>query len=144
MVEYMVLMSLALLLLSVILYLMLSHISGSSIELNIDTAQKSVNRLRDKSDFIYLLGYPSKTETRITIPSNVERFYVKGDLILMRVAVASLSDKSHTDVYAVVRGDLEADFSSICSPDCTPGNYMLVIEHNPPPADTINLTVRNV
>ncbi len=142
MMEYMILMSLALLLLSIILYTLVSQMSSASIEMNVDSAQKTITQLKDKSNFIYVLGYPSRTETRINIPSNVEEFIASDDLILMRVSIGSLAGESHTDVYGVVRGNLSSDFHTICSPDCSPGNYIMVIEHSPPPNNAINLTVK--
>lgn len=137
--EYMILMSLALLLLSTILYALVLQMSGASTEMAVDSAQKTVNRLRDKSNLIYILGHPSRTETRVNIPSNVEKFYASGDLILMRISMSSSVGDAYTDVYGVVRGNLTADFRSICNPGCSPGNYVVVIKHNPPPINTINL-----
>jgi len=142
MMEYMILMSLALLLLSIVLYTLVSQMSGASTEMNVDSAQKTINRLKDKSNFIYLLGYPSRTETRVNIPSNVEEFHASDDLILMRVSIGSFAGDAYTDVYGVVRCNLTADFHSICNPDCSPGNYLVVIEHTPPPNNVINLTVK--
>jgi len=140
--EYMLLMSLALLLLSIVLYTLVSQMSSVSTEMNVDSAQKAINRLKDKSNFIYVLGHPSRTEARINIPSNVEEFYASDDLILMRVSIGSFAGDAHTDVYGVVRGNLTADFNSICAPGCSPGNYIMVIEYTPPPSNVINLTVK--
>ncbi|MEA1924736.1 MAG: hypothetical protein U9M95_02600 [Candidatus Altiarchaeota archaeon] len=142
MMEYMILMSLALLLLSIVLYTLVSQMSSASTEMNVDSAQKTINRLKDKSNFIYVLGHPSRTETRINIPSNVEEFYASNDLILMRVSIGSFAGDAHTDVYGVARGNLTSDFNSICAPDCSPGNYIMVIEHTAPPNSAINLTVK--
>ena len=129
MLEYMALVSFAILLLSVILYSLMSYMIESTTQMNIDSAYKTVDIIKDKSDFVYVHGYPSKTEARITIPGNIERIDMSGNIIRMRLSIASHFGESYTDIYGVTRGNLTSNLQAICNPDCRPGDYILVIEH---------------
>lgn len=124
MMEYMVLMAIALLVLSAVLYVATNLIFGSASQMGVDAAQRTVETIREKVDFIYIHGHPTKTQTMVNIPSNIHNVTIRDHIIRLSVDI----EDCHTDVYEITRANLTANLSGICDGRCRPGNYLLVIE----------------
>lgn len=124
MVEYIALMAIALLVLSIMLSVATNLLFGSASQRGIDAAKRTVETIREKVDFIYIHGHPSRTQTRVTIPNNINNITIRDRLIRLRVDVGDY----YTDVYEITKANLTANISGICGGGCSPGNYLLIIE----------------
>jgi len=128
--EYMVMLALSLGIFVAILYVATSLISTASSHIGIDSAYRAVQEIREKADFIYIHGHPSKTQSNVYISPSVENVSINGKTVRIRVSV----DHSYTDIYAITKGQLTGDLSSIKRE----GYYVLNIESTP--NDLVNIT----
>jgi len=137
MVEYLVLMAIALLVLSIVLSVATNLMFGSASQRGIDAAKRTVETIREKVDFIYIHGHPSRTQTRVIIPNNINNITIRDHFIRLRVDVGNY----YTDVYEITKANLTANISGICGGGCSPGNHLLIIESTE--AGVVNITSSN-
>jgi hypothetical protein len=130
--EYMVMLALSLGIFAAILYVVSTLVATSSVQIGLDAAIRASDKMREASDFVYVHGYPSKTQVNVYIPPNVESVDILDNkTINVRIAIQD----SYTDVYDIAKGTILGNMSAITRE----GYYVLSVEAN---ADnTINLTV---
>jgi len=128
--EYMIMLAISLGIFAIILYVSTFLISTSTMQVGVDSAFRAVQTVREAADFIYIHGHPSKIQTQVRIPGNVEGFKISGQSIKITLS----SYQSYTDIYEVTKGNLTSDISLICPSQnfCKSGNYVLVFESMPP------------
>ncbi|HIE33787.1 MAG TPA: hypothetical protein EYP86_01445 [Candidatus Altiarchaeales archaeon] len=128
--EYMTMIALSLVIFLGVLYVATTMMTTSSIQISVDTAYRAVQGIKEGADFIYVHGHPSKIQSNIRIPSNVENISIHDQVIRMRL---SLGD-AYTDVYAVAKGNLNSSVeSNICTTEaCSEGNYIFVFNSMDP------------
>lgn len=124
--EYMVMLAISLGIFAAILYVSTFLISTSTTQVSLDTAFRAVQTIREASDFIYIHGHPSKIQTQIRIPTNVEEIKIANRSVKLSIT----SYNSYTDIYEVTKGNLTSDISLICPTprSCKSGNYVFVFE----------------
>jgi uncharacterized protein (UPF0333 family) len=130
--EYMIMLALSLGIFAAILYVVSTLITTSSIQIGVDAAIRASSRLKEAADFIYVHGYPSKTQVNVYIPPNVESVSILDNkTINVRVGIKD----AYTDIYGIAKGTVVGDFSPINKE----GYYVISVESN---ADNvINMTV---
>ena len=113
-----------------VLYVATTMMATSSIQISVDTAYRAVQGIKDGADFIYVHGHPSKIQSNIRIPSNVENMSIHNKTIRMRLSIGD----AYTDVYAVAKGNLNSSVESdICTTEaCSEGNYVFVFSSMDP------------
>jgi uncharacterized protein (UPF0333 family) len=125
--EYMTMLGLSLIIFAAVLYVATFLMSTSGMQIDVDTAYRAVQGVRESADFIYVHGYPSKIQSGINIPSNVEDVSIEGKVVRLRLNVG----KSFTDVYAVTKANMTATGAqdTICASNlCREGYYILNFE----------------
>ncbi|RLI93873.1 MAG: hypothetical protein DRO90_02975 [Candidatus Altiarchaeales archaeon] len=121
-----------------ILYIATTLITTSSIQVNVDAAYRAVQDIKESADFIYVHGHPSRIQTNIRIPSNVENITLNNKLIRLRVSVGSM----YTDIYAIARGNITSNLGICSSGICREGNYLFVFTSTDPATGyDVNITV---
>ncbi|MBD3260290.1 MAG: hypothetical protein GF334_01210 [Candidatus Altiarchaeales archaeon] len=130
--EYMVMLGLSLGVFAAILYFSSTLIASTSAQIGVDSAFRAVNHMQESSDFIYIHGYPSKTQINVYIPPSVEDVTIfNNNSINVRVGVGEY----YTDVHGVTRGLVQGDLSDIS----TEGNFVLdIYAHD---NEWVNITV---
>lgn len=128
--EYMTMLGLSLIIFAAVLYVATFLISTSGMQVDVDTAYRAVQGIRESADFIYVHGHPSKIPAEINIPPNVESISIEDKVVRIRLFVGG----SFTDVYAVTKANMTGAYaaSEICSPVCGEGRYVLVFQSMDP------------
>jgi len=126
--EYMTMLGLSLIIFAAVLYVATFLMSTSGMQIDVDTAYRAAQGVRESADFIYVHGYPSKIQSGINIPSNVEEVSIEGKVARLRLSVG----RSFTDVYAVTKANMTATNAvtgTICKSNiCREGYYILNFE----------------
>lgn len=139
--EYMVMLAISLGVFAGILYVSTFLVSMSTSRVGVDTAFRAVETIREASDFIYIHGHPSKIQTQVRIPSNIEEVKIFNKTVKLKIA----SYLSYTDIYEVTKGNMSLyNPTSICpgATNCRAGNYVLIFESLPTGAGyDVNVTV---
>ncbi len=122
--EYMTMLGLSLIIFAAVLYISTFLVSTSGVQIDVDTAYRAVQDIKQSADFIYVHGHPSKIPAGVRIPTNVETLSIQDKVVCIRLAVGS----SATDIYAVTKANMTASADEdICSGGiCGEGYYMLV------------------
>lgn len=123
----MTILGLSLIIFAAILAVAIFLMSTSSTQIDVDTAYRAVQGIRESADFIYVHGYPSKIQSSIHIPGNVEEVYMEGKVVRIRLGMGD----SYTDVYAVTKANITGSTAvgEICPQGvCKEGYYVLVFE----------------
>lgn len=132
--EYMTMLGLSLIIFAAVLYVATFLISTSGMQIDVDTAYRAVQGIKESADFIYVHGHPSKIPAEINIPSNVEDISIENKVVRIRLSVGG----SFTDVYAVTKANMtfaQEAYNEICSPSshvCGEGRYVLIFESMDP------------
>ena len=131
--EYMVMLALSLIIFSAIVYGTSILISSSSMQVGVDSAQRAVEKLKSSADFVYIHGFPSRTEVNVYIPPNIENLTILGtnNSVMARVSVG----ETYTDIYGVTKGKIYGDLSDVNKE----GYYVFRVESTS--EDSINITV---
>ena len=88
-IEYMMIISISLIILIPLLFLINSYISQGKDELKIRALEDSVDSLAEISDMVYFQGYPAKMTTKFYMPENVLMTNVTENLIRVRIRTTS-------------------------------------------------------
>jgi len=137
--EYMTMLGLSLIIFAAVLYVATFLMSTSNMQIDVDMAYRAAQGIRESADFIYVHGYPSKIQSGINIPSNVEEVSIGEKVVRLRLNVGS----SFTDVYAVTKANMTSDVvSSICTVNgCSEGYYILNFEALNPDLTHYDVTI---
>jgi len=139
--EYMTMLGLSLVIFAGVLYIATTLISTSRTQIDVDTAYRAVQGIKESADFIYVHGHPSKIQSSIHIPSNVEDLSIQGKVVRITLSVG----KSFTDVYAVTKANMTGSDArnEICSTGiCAEGYYLMIFESlDPSTGRDVNITV---
>jgi uncharacterized protein (UPF0333 family) len=139
--EYMTMLGLSLIIFAGVLYVANTMLSTSRPQIDVDTAYRAVQGIRESADFIYVHGHPSKIQSNIHIPSNVELLSIHDKVVTIRLSVG----ESFTDVYAVTKANMTGNFAvnGICSGGvCSEGYYLMIFESlNETMGYDVNITV---
>ena len=107
--------------------------------MGVDASFRAVNHIRESADFIYIHGYPSKTQINVYIPPYVENVSIVSDnCINIRVSIPGEGqdvEDSVTDIHGITRGRIQGNLSSLAES----GNYVLDIFADP--NDWVNISV---
>jgi uncharacterized protein (UPF0333 family) len=125
--EYMVMLAISLLIFAAIIAFSLGMVTNVKSQLNVDSAFKAVQEIKEASDFIYVHGHPSKIRRTVRIPQGVENITISNNLIRISVSTGS----SFTDIYDISKANITANdaLTFICSNGvCREGNYILNLE----------------
>ncbi|MCW1296417.1 MAG: hypothetical protein OH319_01915 [Candidatus Parvarchaeota archaeon] len=105
-IEYMILISLILLLLVPIwIYLMLSRIQLQD-DLSISYAKDAVNRIKDAADLVYIQGSPARVKVNIYIPENVHSINFTDRTIIIKLRTSAGLVDIHAETLANITGQL--------------------------------------
>ncbi len=130
--EYMIMLALSLGIFAAILYVVSTLITTSSVQIGVDAAIRASSRMKEAADFIYVHGYPSKTQINVYIPPNIESVtLIDNKTINIRIGIK----EAYTDVYGIAKGTVLGDVSPIMRE----GYYVISVESNSD--NTINMTV---
>jgi hypothetical protein len=137
----MTMLGLSLIIFAAVLYIATFLMSTSNMQIDVDTAYRAVQGIRESADFIYVHGYPSKIQSGVNLPANVEDVSVNEKVARVRLSVG----RSFTDVYAVTKANMTADVQSeLCDVNgCAEGYYILNFEALNPDLSfyDVNITV---
>ncbi len=134
--EYMVMLGISLTIFAAILYLTTVLISSSTSQIGVDSALRSVERIKEAADFIYIHGHPSKTRINVQVPSNIEDISIQNHVVKFRI----YAGLGYTDIYDVTKGNLTSNLEAICYGGyCREGYYVLNVESTD--LGVINITV---
>jgi uncharacterized protein (UPF0333 family) len=103
-VEYLVLTSLSLIILMVLLTAAYSRISSSEKQMDLDSAERAVARLKEAADFVYIHGDPTKLEVSVYFPVDIDPInsYIANKTINLGIWYGD----GHTDVWMGTRGNV--------------------------------------
>lgn len=139
--EYMTMLGLSLIIFVGILYVATIMISTAGTQIDVDTAYRAVQGIKESAEFIYVHGHPSKIQSNIHIPSNVEDVSIQGNVVRIRLSVGEV----FTDVYAVTKANMTGDMAvnEICQGGiCGEGYYLMIFESLNQTTDyDVNITV---
>ncbi len=125
--EYLVLTGFTMLVLLILLVAAYNRINSSEKEIDINSAERAVTRMKEAADFVYIHGHPTKLKISVYIPSDIDetRSFIANKTINLAVNVAG----SHTDVWRSTRGEVGWDLygSSTAFPS-KEGYYVLTVE----------------
>lgn len=122
--EYMVILGITLAILVAVLLVVNNMLNSSTQQIGASSTYSAMESVREGADFIYVTGHPSKIQKSVYIPDGVQT-KIKERLILFQFSVSGAGQNSHTDIYAVSKGNLTGQ---ICSGLCHEGDYKLVFE----------------
>ena len=127
--EYLVLTGFTLLILGIMLVAAYSKMSSSQKAIDIDSAEKAVNRLKEAADFVYIHGHPTKLTVDVYFPPDIEKDYsfIGNKTIDLAIDVRG----EHTDVWRSTRGDIGWDLYGSSEMPVSTGYYQLVVESTP-------------
>ncbi|RLI90855.1 MAG: hypothetical protein DRO89_05075 [Candidatus Altiarchaeales archaeon] len=139
--EYMTMLGLSLVIFAGVLYIATTLTSTSRTQIDVDTAYRAVQGIKELADFIYVHGHPSKIQSTIHIPGNVEDLSIEERVVRIRLSIG----ESFTDVYAVTKANMTGSsaVNEICPAGiCTEGYYLMIFEslNQSTPYD-VNITV---
>lgn len=101
-IEYMMIISISLVILIPLFFLVNSYISSSKDELKIRALEDGVDSLAEASDMVYFQGYPAKMSISMYIPDGVQSATVSGNLIRVNVRTSS----GITDIIALTQANM--------------------------------------
>jgi uncharacterized protein (UPF0333 family) len=105
-IEYMILISVILLLLAPIwLYLMLSRTQIQD-DLSISYANDAVNRIKDAADLVYIQGNPARVKISVYIPDNVQAIEFLSNTIIIHLRTSAGVVDIHAESLAQLNGSL--------------------------------------
>ena len=105
-IEYMILISVILLLLVPIwLYLMLSRTQIQD-DLSISYANDAVNRIKDAADLVYIQGSPARVKISVYIPDNVQAIEFLNNTVIIHLRTSAGIVDIHAESLARLNGSL--------------------------------------
>ena len=84
-IEYMMIISMSLMILVPLLFVVNSYISESRDEMKIRALEDGVDSIGEASEMVYFQGYPSKMRIDLYVPENVQTAEVNENIIKVRL-----------------------------------------------------------
>jgi len=116
-IEYMMIISITLVIMIPLLFLVNSYMSYGKDELKIRSLEDSVDSLAEASEMVYFQGYPAKMSINFYVPENVLITNVTDKFIRVRMMTAS----GITDIVAFTQANLTGNLPTQA------GNYKVKI-----------------
>jgi len=116
-IEYMMIISISMIILIPLMFIVNSYISGSRDEMKIRSLEDNVNSLGEVAEMVYFQGYPAKMTIEFYVPERVTTSNVDGNLIWVRMGTSGGDIDITTTTQANMTGNLPTDS----------GSYMLEI-----------------
>ncbi len=116
-IEYMMIISITMIILVPLLFLVNSYMSYGKDELKISALEDSVQSLAEASDMVYFQGYPARMSVSFYVPESVTSAEAEDNLISVRIRTSS----GTTDVIAITQANLTGTLPT------SPGTYKIKI-----------------
>lgn len=113
--EYMMIMSLSLLIIVPIFLFMTGYTYQTRRDLQISVLQSSLKSVANTADMIHTQGYPARTTTNLHLPDNVEHVNVINNTVWVRVRYSS----GYSDFHGFSNSDLHGELPQ------TGGSYLV-------------------
>ncbi len=129
--EYLILTGFTMLILAILLVAAYTKISGSEKQVDIDSAEKAVNRIKEAVDFAYIHGYPTKLTISVYLPPDLDgaRSFIDNRTINLAINVG----KEYTDVWRSTKGEIGWDVYREPPSEfpTSEGYYVFIVESTP-------------
>lgn len=122
--EYLVLTGFTMLILMVLLVAAYSKMSSSEKQIEMNAAERAVNKLMETADFIYIHGHPTKLTVSVYFPKDISHSYVDNNTINLAMNVRG----DHTDVWRSTRGKVGWDLEGVTDFPSSEGYFIFVVE----------------
>ena len=106
--EYLVLFSIALLLLGILVWYSQNVTESNREEIIVANAINAVNKIVEASNIVYTQGKPSQLTLDVYIPERVTSIEFNNNIIIMRVGIGSAT----SDIIATSKAPLQGNLSS--------------------------------
>ncbi len=125
-IEYLVLTGFTMLLLMILLVAAYGKMSAVEKQVDINSAEKAVLKLKAAADFAYIHGHPTKVSVSVYLPGDLEggESFVGNGTINLAMRVGS----GYTDVWASTRGAVGWDLEGSSPFPATEGYYIFTAE----------------
>lgn len=128
--EYLILTGFTMLILAILLVAAYTKISGSEKQVDIDSTEKAVNRMKEAVDFAYIHGYPTKLTISVYLPPDLDsaHSFIDNRTIDLAINIAG----EHTDVWRSTKGEVGWDvYGSGSAFPTSEGYYVFIVESTP-------------
>ena len=85
-IEYLVVVSVALALLSPLIVMAQQSIYDLQTSMNLIEANNALTKIKNAADMVYAQGYPSKLTFVVVIPSGMERMFIEDNALIMELS----------------------------------------------------------
>jgi uncharacterized protein (UPF0333 family) len=128
-VEYLVLTGFTMLFLMILLVASYTRMSASEKQIDMNSAEKAVNRMKEAVDFVYIHGHPTKLTISVYLPKDIDpdNSFIANSTINLAMRSAS----THTDVWRPTLSDAAWDAYGDSSFPSSEGYYNFIVESTP-------------
>jgi len=125
-IEYLVLTGFTMLILTILLIAAYNRMSSSEKQIDLNSAEVAVNKLKEASDFVYIHGDPTKLTVSVYLPKDLvnAQSYIDNKTINIAMNVQG----EYTDVWRSTLGNIGWDLEGVTSFPTTEGYYILIVE----------------
>ncbi len=116
-IEYMMIISITLVIMIPLLYLVNSYMYQSRDEFKIRSLEDGVDSLAEIVDMVYFQGYPAKMTTKLYVPENVLSSQIDENLLTMKIRISSGTIDIPVSTQANMTGNLPTE----------PGTYTIIV-----------------
>ena len=116
-IEYMMIISISMVILVPLMFIVNSYISGSRDEMKIRSMEDSIDSLGESAEMIYFQGYPAKMTMKFYVPERAKNATLDGNLIWIKLG----TDSGYTDIVTTTQANMTGVLPT------EPGSYMLEI-----------------
>lgn len=124
--EYLVLTGFTMLILMILLVAVYNKMSAAEKQIDINSAEKAVLKLKAAADFAYIHGHPTKVSVSVYLPGDIEasKSFIGNNTVNLAVRVGG----NHTDVWYSTRGGVGWDLEGSSPLPSTEGYYVFTVE----------------
>jgi len=127
--EYLILTGFTMLILSILLVAAYTKIAGSEKQVDIDAAERAVNRIKEAADFAYIHAHPTKLTISVYLPPDLDGAHSFIDNRTINLAINVAGD--YTDVWRSTKGAIGWDVYGESEFPTSEGYYVFVVESTP-------------
>ena len=107
--EYLVLFSIALLILGILVWYSQQATERNREEIIVINAITAVNKIVEASDIVYTQGKPSRITLSVYIPERVESIEFNNNLIIMKIGIGAGTSDIIAESKAALQGNISTD-----------------------------------
>jgi hypothetical protein len=122
--EYLILTGFTMLILMVLLIAAYTRMAASEKQIDMNAAERGVNKLMETADFVYIHGHPTKLTVQVYFPNDISHSYVDNKTINLAMNVQG----EHTDVWRSTRGEVGWDLGEATTFPDTEGYFVFIVE----------------